>query len=97
MGQENLKKLVDASERCKKRVVPVQMVKDILSTTTQDVADDIIAQIPSGNYHPALSAGQDTYMFAAFSYFAPSNEYLSDERRSFHDDLLARLIHCLHH
>lgn len=48
LGQENLKKLVDVSERCKRQVVPIQMVKDILSTTTQDVADDIIAQIPSG-------------------------------------------------
>lgn len=46
--QENLKKLVDVSERSKRHLIPVQMVKDILSTTTQEVADDIIAQIPSG-------------------------------------------------
>ena len=46
--QENLRKLVEVSESHKKREVPLQMIKDILTTTTQDVADDIINQIPSG-------------------------------------------------
>lgn len=44
---ENLRKLVEVAERCRKQDVPVQMVKDILSTTTQDVVDEIINQIPS--------------------------------------------------
>ena len=44
---ENLRKLVEVAERCRKQDVPVQMVKDILSTTTQDVAEEIISQIPS--------------------------------------------------
>lgn len=46
--------MIDVSERCKKRLVPVQMVKDILSTSTQDVADDIIAQISSGEFTNAF-------------------------------------------
>ena len=59
--QQNLRKLIQVSEQYKRLEIPVQMVKDILSTTTQDVADDIIAQIPGeltflwvSSIHPSI-------------------------------------------
>jgi hypothetical protein len=79
--------MVDVSERCRKNVVPVQMVKDILSTTTQDVADHIIAQIPSGRkkmYSCSIFVAVDTYFAAAAAsrniLCTRPNEYLPDER-----------------
>ena len=36
------------SEHYKKQAVPVQLVKDLLSTITPEVAEDIIAQVPGG-------------------------------------------------
>ncbi|KAI1292656.1 Kinesin-like protein KIF28P [Halotydeus destructor] len=47
---ENIRKLIEVSEQYNKMAVPVQLVKDLLSTTTPEVAEDIISQVPGDNY-----------------------------------------------
>lgn len=43
-----MRKLVEVSEHYKKAVIPVNVVKDLLTTSTPEVAEDIIASIPTG-------------------------------------------------
>jgi hypothetical protein len=44
ISQESLKKLVETSEHLKRNAVPLNMVKDLLTSSSTEVAEEIIAQ-----------------------------------------------------
>ena len=46
--KENVRRLVEIAEQYRKRKVSVQLVKDLLFTTTPEMAEALIAQVPEG-------------------------------------------------
>ncbi|XP_054154280.1 kinesin-like protein KIF28P [Oppia nitens] len=45
---ENIRRLVEMAENCRKKKISVQLVKDLLFTTTPEMADALINQVPEG-------------------------------------------------
>ncbi|CAG2180623.1 unnamed protein product, partial [Oppiella nova] len=53
---ENIRRLVETAEKYRKRKISVQLVKDLLFTTTPEMADALIQQVPEDDQYDSMKA-----------------------------------------
>ncbi|CAG2113894.1 unnamed protein product [Medioppia subpectinata] len=53
---ENIRRLVETAEKFRKRKISVQLVKDLLFTTTPEMADALIQQVPEDDQYDSMKA-----------------------------------------